>query len=418
MGHMRSILRYLKSPIFNACYKLLMLGNPPKSIFGRTPYGVEDLKMVHQAIRSGWLSRGGGQMVADFERQFSHAYQAAYAVASNSGTSSIHTALGVLEINPGDEIITTPITDMGTIIPILSQNAIPVFADINDNYAIDPKSIEQCITNRTKAVIPVHTFGNPCDMDQIMDICKNHKLAVIEDCAQAHMTKYKDRYLGSIGDFGCFSFQESKHLTTGDGGMTITNSTQYGYKMRLFADKGVDREVRGNSTHLFHAPNYRMPELSAAIGIAQLKKVTAVVARRNYLGTMLTGLISDIEGVRPAPVTSGGMHSYWAYPLYLEEIEVENFLSKFKSAGIPAAVHMSTPVYYSAAHLSTRKAYGNGHCPFSCGNSIEYEKGLCPKAEALSSHLVTIWLTENWSEGTVLKVSKQIRKIVQDVGSR
>lgn len=412
---MRSILRYLKNPVFNVCYKLLMAGNPPISIFGRTPYGAEDLKMAHQAIRSGWLSRGGGQMVANFEIQYSHAYQAAYAVASNSGTSSIHTALGVLEVNPGDEIITTPITDMGTVIPILSQNAIPVFADINDTYTIDPESIKQRITKRTKAVIPVHAFGNPCDMDSIVDICKDRDLVVIEDCAQAHMTKYKDRYVGSIGDFGCFSFQESKHLTTGDGGMTITNNTQYGYKMRLFADKGVDREIRGNSTHQFHAPNYRMPELTAAIGIAQLKKVPAVVARRNHLGTMLTDLISDIEGIRPAPVTSGGMHSYWAYPLYLEEIEVEAFLKKLRSSGIPAAMHMSKPVYHSAVHLAERKAYGNGHCPFSCGKSIEYADGVCPKAEALSDHLVTIWLTENWSEAYVSKVSEQIRDIVQSL---
>jgi dTDP-4-amino-4,6-dideoxygalactose transaminase len=357
-------------------------------------------------------------MTANFEIQFSHAYQVAYAVASNSGTSSIHTALGVLEINPGDEIITTPITDMGTVIPILSQNAIPVFADINDNYTIDPKSIKQRMTKRTKAVIAVHTFGNPCDMEQIIDICKDHGVAVIEDCAQAHMTKYKDRYLGSIGDFGCFSFQESKHLTTGDGGMTITNNTQYGYKMRLFADKGVDREIRGHSAHLFHAPNYRMPELTAAIGIAQLKKVPAVVARRNHLGTMLTDLISDIEGIRPAPVTSGGMHSYWAYPLYLEEIDVETFLNKLRASGISAAAHMSQPVYRTAVHLSKRKAYGNGHCPFSCGNSIEYADGLCPKAEALSNHLVTIWLTENWSEARILKVSQQIRKIVHSMGGR
>ena len=416
---MKRILRILKEPLFDLCYKILMAGNNSKSILGRVPYGVEELKLAHQVIRSEKLSRGVGQMVVNFELQYSSAYQVAYAVASTSGTSAIHIALGALDINPGDEIITTPITDMGTIIPIIAQNAVPIFADIGDNYNIDPHAIEQRITERTKAVIPVHTFGNPCDMDPIMTVCKSHQIPVIEDCAQAHMTKYKERYLGSIGDFGCFSFQESKHLTTGDGGMTITNDTKYSNKIRLFADKGIDREIVNNSTHLFHAPNYRMPELSAAIGIAQLKKVAGVVSRRNYLGSMLTDLISDIAGIRPAPVTPGGMHAYWAYPLFVEDIDIEVFLKELNSLAIPAALHMSTPVYLRAMSLSLRQAYGNGHCPFNCAKSeFEYTRGICPKAEALSNHLVTIWLTENWSADRVIKTSNAIRNIVEKLRTR
>lgn len=413
---MRAVLRVLKTPVFNLCYRILMSSNRSTSISGRTPYGMEDLKFVHQVLRSRKLSRTVGKMVLIFEKEFAHAYNAAYGVASTSGTSSVHVALGALDLNPGDEVITTPITDMGTIIPILAQNAVPIFADIDETYNISPAAIESCISERTKAIIAVHTFGNPCDMDGIMALSRRYKLPVVEDCSQAHMTMYKGRLLGSIGDMGCFSLHESKHLTTGDGGMTITSQTAYHNIMRLFVDKGFDRETGAASTsrYLFYAPNYRMPELTAAVGLAQLKKVSHVVRRRNHLGTMLSNLLSDIDGVRPAPVTPGATHSYWAYPLYLETIDVNTFVTELKGLGIPAAVHMSTPLYLSAKALSTGCVYGSSRCPFLCARpGIEYRKGDCPEAERLTEHLVALWLTENWSEDQIGKTAASIQSTVR-----
>lgn len=390
-----------------------MFGNRSASIFGRTPYGIDDLKLAHQVIRSGKLSRTIGKMVPIFEMEFAHAYGAPYAVASTSGTSSIHLAMGALNLNPGDEVITTPITDMGTIIPILAQNAIPIFADIDDTYNISPQSIERHISERTRALLPVHAFGNPCDMDAIMAISRRHQLSVVEDCSQAHVTEYKGRLLGTIGDMGCFSLHESKHLSTGDGGMTIAGETKYHDIMRLFADKGFDRETRDSATYYFLAPNYRMAELTAAIGVAQLKKVVSVVRRRNHLGTMLSDLISDTEGIRPAPVTPGGMHSYWAYPLYLETIDVSTFLNELRQAAIPAAAHMSIPLYLSSLPLSTGRAYGSSRCPFSCARpEIQYPKGACPQAEQLTGHLVTLWLTENWHEDRIKQTAASIKNII------
>ncbi len=407
-------MRVLKTPVFNLCYRILMSCNRSTSISGRTPYGMEELKFVHQVLRSSKLSRTVGKMVLIFEKEFAHAYNVAYGVASTSGTSSIHVALGALNLNPGDEVITTPITDMGTIIPILAQNAVPVFADIDDTYNISPAAIESCISERTKAIVTVHTYGNPCDMDGIMALSRRYNLPVVEDCSQAHMTIYKGRLLGSIGDMGCFSLHESKHLTTGDGGMTITNRTTYHNIMRLFVDKGFDRETRAGSPYYFYAPNYRMPELCAAVGIAQLKKVSHVVRRRNHLGTMLSNLLSGTNGVRPAPVTPGASHSYWAYPLYLETIDVNVFVNELKGMAIPAAIHMSTPLYLSAKALSTGRVYGSSRCPFSCARpGIEYRRGDCPKAERLTDHLVTLWLTENWSEDRIRKTAASIKNIVK-----
>src|SRR6185436_12782879 len=177
--------------------------------------GWEELRLIREALLSQNLCCIGGQMVTSLEREFASAYDAPYGVASTSGTAAIHVALGALDLNPGDEVITAPITDLGTIIPILSQNAIPVFADIDDTYNMDPADVERKITSRTRAIIVVHLFGNPCNMDAMVEIAKRHKIPLIEDCAQAHMAEYKGRYAGTLGDIGCFSFQQSKHMTTG-----------------------------------------------------------------------------------------------------------------------------------------------------------------------------------------------------------
>ena len=132
-----------------------------------------------------------------------------YAVASTSGTAAIHVALGALDLNPGAEVITTPITDLGTIIPIIQQNAIPVFGDVDASFNLDPIDLERKITPRTKAIIAVHLFGNPCDMDALIAVARRHRLALIEDCSQAHFAEYRGRLVGTLGDFGCFSFQQS-----------------------------------------------------------------------------------------------------------------------------------------------------------------------------------------------------------------
>ena len=169
-------------------------------------------------------------------------YGADLAVASTSGTAAIHIAIGAINPEPGDEIITAPITDGGTIVPILYQNAIPVFADIDRTYNMDPASVERQITPRTKAILVVHLFGNPCDMDAMVDIACRHGLWLIEDCSQAHQTTYKGRLLGYLGDVGCFSLQQSKHMTTGDGGVTITNNLALANRLINFRDKGWNRQ--------------------------------------------------------------------------------------------------------------------------------------------------------------------------------
>ena len=279
----------------------------------RVLYGDEEVRMAEAAIRSQDLFQWSGHYVRDFETKIADFYGVGHAATSTSGTSAIHIAVGTIDPNPGDEIITAPITDLGSVTPILQQTAVPIFADIDPaTFTMDPADIERKITDRTKAILVVHLFGNACDMDAVMDIAGRHGLPVIEDCSQAHATKYKGRYLGTIGDIGCFSLQGSKHMATGDGGVTITSNETYWERMRFFVDKGFRRKGWGPRAYLFLAPNYRMNELTAAVAIPQVDKVRSVVERRSALGAKLSGLIEDIDGIeaprrRLVPSTATGL---------------------------------------------------------------------------------------------------------------
>src|SRR5690554_4420555 len=195
-------------------------------------------------------------------RKFAEMYGVDYCVATSSGTASINVALGTVGVTAGDEVITSPITDMGTVIGILYQNAIPIFADLDPHtYNLDPKSVEEKITDKTKAILVVHLAGNPADMDAIMEIAKKHDIKVIEDCAQSYMSYYKGKLVGTIGDIGCFSLNDFKHISAGDGGMCLLNDEETYKKAFRFADKNYDRFSKDPSATRrieFLAPNYRM----------------------------------------------------------------------------------------------------------------------------------------------------------------
>ncbi len=395
---------------------------PPKSGKGRTPFGSEELRLVRRALLSQNLCCIGGEMVPALEREFAVAYGLPYAIASTSGTAAIHVALGALDLNPGDEVITAPITDLGSIIPILYQNAIPVFADIDDTYTMDPAAVEQKISPRTRAILLVHLFGNPCNMDAMTEIAKRHEIPLIEDCSQAHMTKYRGRYVGTIGDIGCFSFQQSKQMTTGDGGMTITGNRAYYDRMKLFADKGYARKGWGPRAYLFHAPNYRMTELVGAVGLAQLKKVRSVVEKRWALGQHMTGLLGDIPSIRPAPVTPGGEHSYWMYPIRVDGVDIDHLATELREDKVPVLPgYTGKPIYLCSESLTAKKTYGDSQCPFTCGwtnRTYDYIEGLCPRAEQALEHLICIPWDESWNTDDVERVAKAIVKCMNKIQSK
>ena len=230
---------------------------PTNSDISGRMFGDEEIAELTDVIRSGNLNVLGGPKVQNFEEEWKKTFGVKHAVTSTSGTAALHVGVLAVGPNPGDEIIVAPITDIGSIIAILYQLAVPIFADVDPlTGIITAETIEPCITERTVAIMVVHLQGNAAVMGPIMELARKHNLLVIEDCSQAHMAAYNGRYAGTIGDIGCYSFQQSKHMTTGDGGMTVTNNDYLGERIMLAHNKGRGRGGREQAAAL---PSAQLP---------------------------------------------------------------------------------------------------------------------------------------------------------------
>ena len=386
---------------------------------GRT-LGDEEIRAVEEVLRSGRLNRTitPDSRVSAFERGFCQWLGVNEAVASTSGTSALHLAVAALDPNPGDEIIVTPITDFGSVIPILAQNAVPVFADVRpDTWCVDPESIRANITDRTRAIIVVHLFGQPADLDPILAIAAEHGIPVIEDCSQAYGALYKGRKVGTFGTIGCFSLQQSKHITAGDGGLTVTNDPALAYRMRLFSDKGWPREGELR-THLFYGVNYRMTELQGAVALAQLPKLDGVLERRRHAGHLLESLLADVPGISFPQLPAGNESVYWLFPITVDPAllgaTVGQVCAAISAEGIPVGPGYVMPLYLTPA-LAEGKTYGDSHFPFgspyTSRNYTDYGPGLCPVAEGMSDQMFNVAINENYTEDDVRDIATAITKV-------
>ncbi|MCX7597971.1 MAG: DegT/DnrJ/EryC1/StrS family aminotransferase, partial [Armatimonadetes bacterium] len=231
-------------------------------------FGAEEMELLRKVIESGNLFRYGGTMVDTFEQEMAARYEVEHAIAVTSGTAAIHTAVAALDLEVGDEIITTTVTDAGTVIGILQCNCVPTFADVDRRTMnLRPDSVEAAISDRTRAIIVVHLFGQPAPMDEILDVARRHNLWVIEDCSQSHGATFDGRLVGTMGHLGAFSLQQSKQIATGDGGVVITNNDELAARARAFHDKYFERggTLRGYAKL---GINYRMNELTGAVALA------------------------------------------------------------------------------------------------------------------------------------------------------
>lgn len=382
----------------------------------RTPFGEAEIRLVTRALRSQNLFRWGGELTPLFENRFAETYGVKHAVGSTSGTAALHVAIGAINPEPGDEVITSAITDLGTIIPILYQNAVPVFADTDpETLTVDPDDVERLITSRTRAIIAIHLFGNACRMEALTEISRRRGIPLIEDCCQAHLTPYRGRLLGTYGDVGCFSFQQSKHMTTGDGGMTITKDDALARSMRTFADKNYDRDRQGARMYGALGMNYRITELHSAVGLAQLEKLAHVVDSRHRLGNRLSEGIARVEGVVPAPVTPGARHSYWTYPMRVTGFSAEGFARALNAEGIGASAgYIGDPIYQCSAALAEHRTYGESRFPFFSpytDRTFEGADDLCPRTRAVLEQLVLLSFNEQYTEADIDDVAGAVRKV-------
>lgn len=279
--------------------------------------GKEELENVIKAIKSGWVS-SKGEFIEEFEKKFAEYCGVKYGVATSNGTVALHLALTALGIEKGDEVIVPTLSFIATANTVTYCNAKPVFVDSHPYYwCIDPAKIEEKMNENTKAIIPVHLYGHPCNMDWIMDIAEDRGLHVVEDAAEAHGAEYKGKKVGSYGDISCFSFYGNKIITTGEGGMCLTNDEELYEKMIILRDHGMSRERK--YWHDVIGFNYRMTNIQAAIGSAQVEKLDVFVKKKREIAEMYNSLLKDIAGVSLPPEAKWAKNVYWMYSILVED---------------------------------------------------------------------------------------------------
>lgn len=268
---------------------------------------------VNQALDTGWLS-SAGPLVRQFENDFSRFLGVKHAVTVNTGTAALHVALLACGIGPGDEVIVPAFTMAATWLAVIYTGATPVFVDAEaDTYNLDPNLIEAKVTPRTRAIIPVHIYGHPCELDPIMAIAVKHGLKVIEDAAEAHGATYHNRLVGGIGDLGCFSFYANKLLTTGEGGMVVTNDDKLAGLARSFKDLCHSPHKRFIHDRIGY--NYRMTNLQAAVGVGELIHLPEYVKQKNHMADLYTQGLKDIPGLILPKTADGVTNVYWMYAI-------------------------------------------------------------------------------------------------------
>jgi perosamine synthetase len=327
----------------------------------------EEIEEVVKVLRSGFIAQG--PKVAEFEDKFAEYVGVKHAVASSSGTTALHLALLAAGICPGDEVITTPFTFAATGNSILYVGAKPVFVDIdNKTYNIDPEMIEKAVTDKTKAIMPVHLYGQPADMDPINKIAADHELIVIEDAAQAHGAIYNGKKTGSIGDMGCFSFYPTKNMTTSEGGMITTDNKEMAEKARVLRAHGESERY----THVVLGYNFRMTDIAAAIGIVQLQKLENFNEKRIENARFLTEQISKINGIEAPFVAENVKHVFHQYTVRVESSKRDELMEFLNKNGIGTGIHYPKPIYQ-------QKLY----------QELEIS-GSCPEAEIASSEVLSL----------------------------
>ena len=317
-----------------------------------------EFKYLTDAFMSTWIS-SSGEYIGRFENEFSSYSDCTHGVTCSNGTVAIHLALIALGIGEGDEVIVPDLTFAATINTVLHANATPVIVDVEENsWCIDPKEIEKAITPKTKAIIPVHIYGQACEMDAIMKIAKKYNLKVIEDCAEAHGAMFGGKKVGSFGDIGCFSFYGNKVITTGEGGMCVTNSPELDEKMRVLRDHGMSKTKR--YWHDVIGYNYRMTNLQAAIGLAQLERIEEIHKNRKMYEENYKEILDSKNFTFQQDIENRTRITWLVSVLLDENINREEYIKELKTKGIDGR-----PFFYPLSDMEIYKQYCKNETPIT-----------------------------------------------------
>lgn len=319
--------------------------------------GEEEIENVVEVLKSGMIAQG--PKVLEFEEKFANWIGAKYGIATNSGTSALHVALLACGIGEGDEVITTPFTFIASGNAIVYTGATPVFADIDlDTYTIDPDSIEDLITDKTKAILPVQLYGQAADMDKIREIAEKHDLKIIEDAAQAHGAEYNGEKVGTLGDMACFSFYPTKNMTTSEGGMITTNDEELAKKAQMFRAHGASERYHHDEIGY----NFRMTDIAAAIGLAQLNVIDEFNNKRISNANYLNEQLKDVEGIVTPKSPDNYKHVYHQYTILVEKGNRDDWVEFLTNKGIGTGIHYPIPLYNQPIY---KKLGIEGDCPLA-----------------------------------------------------
>ena len=379
----------------------------PFLVFGAPQIGEEEIAEVEAVLRSGWL--GTGPRVAQFERDFA-AYkglQSAHAAAVNSCTAALHVSMVAAGLDPGAEVITTPLTFCATVNAIMHAGLTPVLADVDPvTQCIDPDAIEAAITPRTQAILPVHFAGRACDMGRIMAIANKHKLLVIEDCAHAIETEYKGRKAGTFGDFGCFSFYATKNVVTGEGGMIVARDESHIARAKVLALHGMSKDAWhrfGDKGYKHYQVvecgfKYNMMDIQAALGIHQLARVETNWLRRRDVWNRYQAELADLPVTLPADPEPDTRHAHHLYTVMIDEehcgISRDGFLERMNSLGIGTGVH-----YLSVTeHPYYQRSFG-------------WQSGQWPNAARIGRQTVSLPLDARLADSDAMRIITSVRSV-------
>jgi len=358
--------------------------------------GGNEMKYVADCIDTVWISSQGGY-IDKFQDAFTAFLGGGHAHCTSSGTTALHLALAALDVGPGDEVVVPDITFGATANVVLHVGATPVFVDIDpETWAMGADAFAAAVTAKTKAVIPVHLYGHPCDMDPIMDVARANNIKVIEDCAEALGAEYKGRKVGLIGDVGCFSFFANKVITTGEGGMTTTNDPALHARMELLRDHGMDKKRR--YWHLEPGFNFRMTNLQAALGLAQMERIEDFLTQRDAVVACYDERLKDTAGVRIPPRAGRARNIHWLYSIEVDADEAG--ISRDKLAERLSEVGIDTRPVFPPLHL--QPAFGSG------------PEGAFPVSEAFAKTGLSLPTANGLSVDDAMRVADQLIKIIEN----
>ncbi|MBS1872874.1 MAG: DegT/DnrJ/EryC1/StrS family aminotransferase [Acidobacteria bacterium] len=380
-----------------------------------------EIEAVSECIRTGTLTSTKGSFVKTLEERFAQRMGVKRAYACASGSAAVHCAIAAIDPEPGDEIITTSITDMGALAPIVYQGAVPVFADVDPKTLnVTAETIAPVISERTKAIIVTHLFGNPCRMAPIMELAARHGIPVIEDAAQAFLSADEGKVVGGIGTIGCFSLQQGKHMTTGEGGMVTTNDEAMARRMFLFINKAWGYGD-AKPDHYFLALNYRMSELQGAVAVAQLEKLDEVVKRRIDAADALTPMIAGLPGVATPVIAPGAVHVYWKYCLTVDSSRIRGgavgLAGELKQRGIASAPRYIQKPAFRCQVFAEQRTFGNSRFPFNLARpeAVDYDAARFPGTfSGLEQVLVLPW-NELYTPEHIEYIADSIREAVEEL---